>query len=703
MSQQSTIQATTHKNSHLTALRSTPYLLFITVFLLVLTLYGLTLAPGVVGGDAGEHQFAVPLLGIPHTTGYPLYVLTGKLWTLLVPVSSPAWRLNLFSAVAGALAAAVTALVVYYLWPQLARSRELTQPLWAGALVAGLSLAAGLTLWRWSIIAGVRSINVLFFALLTLAAIIWQQQLERGDNRAAERTLRWLALTVGLSLAHHRTTLFFLPSLLGWIWWHDRRLIFQVKRWAGLLLLALAPLSLYAFIYLRGVNNPPYSHEQISDWASFWFLVGSGDSSGLFLSFDPAFLPARLAFIWQDLLRQLAWPGLILAALGGLLLWRQPKHFLFQGLLCLLLLLFTLDFEVVNLTEAPTWYLMPLFFILSIWVGLGINGILDLRFWIYDWRHRPYGLEIGPRFTLHASRSPLSPPRSTPAPRLISQSLITIMVIGLLAYTLAWPNWQQIYTESTAPLDEWRQLLRGAQAQRLVEASLPQVAPNSIIWADWEQYTPLRYYQFIEGLRPDVTVRNPLNNWPEKVAAARRRGQEVYLARKTTDLIGALHLSMVGPLIHVQAGPRFDPPAGLIPLNADFEGELELLGYRADIVEQPTPGGSRAGDILQLSLAWRAAHRLEWDYALSLRLLMANGQPIYQRDAAHPVLSSYPTSLWTPGEVVIDFYELPVPPGAAPLTLHLLPYRSEGPGRWHNLTLTGREPPQDGIFLGPFE
>ena len=151
------------------------------VFLMVLALYLVTLAPGVVGGDAGEHQFAVPLLGIPHTTGYPLYVLTGKLWTLLIPVGSMAWRMNLFSAVGGALAAAATAMVVYYLTPQLARPGSRRQSFWAGAVVAGLTLAAGLTLWRWSIIAGVRSFNVLFFALLTLEAIIWQQQLAAGQ------------------------------------------------------------------------------------------------------------------------------------------------------------------------------------------------------------------------------------------------------------------------------------------------------------------------------------------------------------------------------------------------------------------------------------------------------------------------------------------------------------------------------------------
>ena len=74
-----------------------PLLLFFTIFLTVFILYSLSLAPGVVGGDAGEHQLAVPLLGIPHTTGYPLYVLIGKLWTLIIPIGSMAWRLNLFS------------------------------------------------------------------------------------------------------------------------------------------------------------------------------------------------------------------------------------------------------------------------------------------------------------------------------------------------------------------------------------------------------------------------------------------------------------------------------------------------------------------------------------------------------------------------------------------------------------------------------
>jgi hypothetical protein len=651
-----------------------PYLLFGFVFLIVLALYAVTLAPGVVGGDAGEHQFAVPLLGIPHTTGYPLYVLTGKLWTLLLPIGSPAWRLNLFSAVAGALAAGVTALVVYRL--PIGKNR------WPGAFVAGLTLAFGLTLWQWSVIAGVRSLNVLFFALLTLQAIVWQQQQQQGQPAAAERTLRWLALTVGLSLAHHRTTLFYLPSLVGWLWWHDRRLITHPKRLLTLTALAVVPLSLYGFIYFRGVNNPPYTHEPIYNLQSFWFLVGSGDSKGLFLSLDPAYLPARLSFIWHDILRQLSWPGVILAGLGGLLLlMRHTRYFLLQGTLVLLLLWFTLDFEVVNLNEAPTWYLMPAYFIFAVWAGAGLNGICKLEI-------TNYKLQFTPRFSIPFKLGPVA---------------VTLLTTLLLAITLARPNWQSMVADSTGPLDEWRQLLRGNQAQRFVESSLPWVAPNAIIWADWEQYTPFKYYRFINNARPDVTVQNPVNEWPQKVAVAHAKGQPVYLARKTADLIGTPYLTMAGPLIQVQAAPQFTAPNDITPVAANFENELELLGYRANITPQSNIFGKQTDDILQITFFWRAPQPPTTDYALSLRLLNQTGQEIYRRDAAHPVLSSYPTTLWTPGEMVADFYELPVPPDSDPVSLHILPYRSEGAGQWHNLTLTGANPPQEGLILKPFQ
>src|SRR6266487_1110080 len=77
---------------------------FLFVFL---ALYIRTAAPSVLSGDSAEFQFAAPLLGVAHPTTYPLYVLLGKLATLLIPFGDLAWRVTLVSAGSAALAVAL--------------------------------------------------------------------------------------------------------------------------------------------------------------------------------------------------------------------------------------------------------------------------------------------------------------------------------------------------------------------------------------------------------------------------------------------------------------------------------------------------------------------------------------------------------------------------------------------------------------------
>src|SRR5207247_3880947 len=74
---------------------------------IVFAVYAAGACPTIYVGDSGELVTAVHILGIPHPTGYPLYVLLGKLWTLLFPVGSVAWRMSLFSAACAAAACGV--------------------------------------------------------------------------------------------------------------------------------------------------------------------------------------------------------------------------------------------------------------------------------------------------------------------------------------------------------------------------------------------------------------------------------------------------------------------------------------------------------------------------------------------------------------------------------------------------------------------
>ena len=68
----------------------------------VFVVYALGACRTIYVGDSGELVTAVHVLGIAHPTSYPLYVLLGKLWTLLVPIGSIAYRMSLFSAAAAA-------------------------------------------------------------------------------------------------------------------------------------------------------------------------------------------------------------------------------------------------------------------------------------------------------------------------------------------------------------------------------------------------------------------------------------------------------------------------------------------------------------------------------------------------------------------------------------------------------------------------
>src|SRR5512145_1090395 len=90
-----------------------PYVMFTIVLLAFLALYVRTAAPSVMGGDSAEFQLAAPLLGVPHPTTYPLYVLLSKLATLLIPFGDMARRVTLVSSGCAALAVALFFLLTH--------------------------------------------------------------------------------------------------------------------------------------------------------------------------------------------------------------------------------------------------------------------------------------------------------------------------------------------------------------------------------------------------------------------------------------------------------------------------------------------------------------------------------------------------------------------------------------------------------------
>jgi len=99
----------------------------------------------------------------------------------------------------------------------------------------------------------------------------------------------------------------------------------------------------------------------------------------------------------------------------------------------------------------------------------------------------------------------------------------------------------------------------------------------------------------------------------------------------------------------------FTAPSAQYPFDANFAGQIRLLGY-----DLTTDSQSR---ISNLQLYWQAQTRLETSYTVFAQLLGPGGNVRAQVDSV-PQGGGYPTVWWLPGEVVADPFTLELPPGA---------------------------------------
>src|SRR5215207_5932977 len=114
----------------------------------VLALYVVTLAPTTAMWDASEYITAAYTLGIPHPPGNPLFVLLGRVASL-VPVGGVAVRINMLAAVCSAFSAAIWFLIaerVLMSWSTVRWTRLVA------AAMAALLGATTFTVWNQSVV-----------------------------------------------------------------------------------------------------------------------------------------------------------------------------------------------------------------------------------------------------------------------------------------------------------------------------------------------------------------------------------------------------------------------------------------------------------------------------------------------------------------------------------------------------------------------
>ncbi len=205
------------------------------LFLIIAGVYISCAYPTIAPRDSADLALAATTLGVAHPPGYPLYSALGKVWLTLLPLGNPAYRLNLLSAVGGALACAFLFLCVRR---------------WADrgpALAAALALAWCAPLWKFSLLSEMYSLHVLWLALLLF--------LVEGDRASLMERASLSGLLFGLGLVNHQSLILFLP---GWLlMWHGE-LRRHGSSWEQIFergaLFAMLGWGLYAFVWIRVGN-----------------------------------------------------------------------------------------------------------------------------------------------------------------------------------------------------------------------------------------------------------------------------------------------------------------------------------------------------------------------------------------------------------------------------------------------------------------
>ncbi len=204
------------------ALRSAPFfqrtdwLSFGATTLLVLLVYLLTLIPSVGLDNSGVWSTAAAYGGVSSPPGYPLWTLWAWGFTKLLPFSNLAWRVAVSSAVAGALACGVIALMVSRGGAAILEKMPDSQRLkpkeeqWLRAIcgyVAGMVFGLNGAFWPEAVVVAVWPVSILLLCLLLCLLMRWNFQ---PENR---RFLYVAAFVYGLLLTNSQIELALAPAI----------------------------------------------------------------------------------------------------------------------------------------------------------------------------------------------------------------------------------------------------------------------------------------------------------------------------------------------------------------------------------------------------------------------------------------------------------------------------------------------------------
>lgn len=346
----------------------------------LLALYGLTLAPSVSFWDSGEFIAASHTLAVPHPPGTPLYILFGRIFSLL-PLFEVPVRVNLLSAVPAALASLFLYLSLLSIGRRFAGDYEKEDGpdrwrLRAGAAAGALFAGLGSTGWTNATEAEVYALSLFVIAVGLWLILRWDL---RGGAAVGRRPLLLVAYILSLSIGIHLGTYLALPAFTLFVLLVDRRAFLDSRFLALLGFFTLLGLTVHFYLPVRSHLNPSIDEANPETRQAFLdFLLRKQYKPN-----NPLVRQASWDFqfgmYWEYFKEQYGrWLTLLGLVGAGYHFRRERTTFALYGLLFLItsfFLVFYMNFTDHEVRERD-YFFAPSFFFWGGWMGLGVTALL---------------------------------------------------------------------------------------------------------------------------------------------------------------------------------------------------------------------------------------------------------------------------------------------------------------------------------------
>ena len=211
------------------------------LFLITFGIYLSTMAPTVSFWDTGEFIATSYILGIPHPPGSPLFLLIGKLFTL-IPISSDiAFRMNIFSPLISAATISLLFLICNQFIDRLDSKDNVKHFKMWSSVVASLTFAFTHSHWFNAVETEVYAFSGFMTALVVYLILIWSRD---KDKPYSAMYLMGIVYVIGLATGVHLLNLLTIP-FIGLI------IYFSTSTFSTKNLFLTLGLSLLAFIIIQ--------------------------------------------------------------------------------------------------------------------------------------------------------------------------------------------------------------------------------------------------------------------------------------------------------------------------------------------------------------------------------------------------------------------------------------------------------------------